>query len=153
MSKYFIAIAALIFANISGCESKAEITPAKRELAATVLHESGVDRTILRSGAAIIAAWKKSRTDVPAAFWENKTKDIEAAYGKGLLDAHITTFANEFSEKDLQDLINFYRSPTGRKFFDFSERTMPKLMQEAASLQSEFNVSVQKRLAEHGYQP
>jgi hypothetical protein len=151
MTKNCIAMITLFLICLYGCETRAEITPIKMELSATVLRESGFAQQIFRVGALSVASWKKARPDIPAEFWEEQVKDIGMEYGRRLLDAHITAYANQFTEKELQELIAFWRTPTGRKLHDFGQRVFPMLEQETTIAAEGFSSAMQKRIKKSGF--
>ncbi len=57
------------------------------------------------------------------------------------IEATAQTYAKHFSENELQDAIDFYESPTGKKFQD----VIPTIMQESMALGQELGTKVQRR--------
>jgi len=99
-------------------------TNAKREKIKTLLELSGSSKLGLQVGKTMIDAFKKNYTDVRAEFWEEVAKEINA---DDLIKLVIPIYEKYYSEEDIDQLINFYKSPIGKKM----QEVTPLLTQES----------------------
>ena len=84
-----------------------------------------------------IEALSKANPKVPKEFWSEFERDFKAEVQNrvGELTTKIAKlYASSFSEQELDDLLVFYRSDTGRKAI----REMPELTQKAMTLGGEW---------------
>lgn len=113
--------------------TRAEPSPAARESAATLLRAMGLERTMMAGVAAMVDVQiRQNATLVPF-------RDVLLSWAERFLtwDAVapqlIDLYAERFTEAELQDLIAFYQSPTGRK----SLVELPVLTRQGAALGAE----------------
>lgn len=113
--------------------TRAEPSPAARDSAATLLRTMGLERTMMAGVAAMVDVQiRQNATLVPF-------RDVLLNWAERFLtwDAVapqlIDLYAERFTEAELQDLIAFYQSPTGRK----SLVELPALTQQGAALGAE----------------
>jgi len=78
-------------------------------------------------------------------------KDLEAEYADKLLNAHINSIADTYSERDLQSILDFYETPLGKRLASMSEELVPKIQAQFASDSARIEVLIQDRLKKGGY--
>jgi len=86
------------------------------QLSRVVLSKDGYQELVKQSTAGIIAGIKSQGQDLPKDF----AKKMEAVVAEALPYDELLTFnaqvyGSRFSDKELQDLITFYKTPTGAK--------------------------------------
>lgn len=123
-------------------------TNAKREKIKTLLELSGSSKLGLQVGKTMIDAFKKNYTDVRAEFWEEVAKEINA---DDLIKLVIPIYEKYYSEEDIDQLINFYKSPIGKKM----QEVTPLLTQESMAAGQvwgrEIAEKVVAKMKEQGY--
>lgn len=86
--------------------------------------------------------------------FDESAKEVFPDYFKQVLDASQYVFADAFSEQELNDLIAFYESPTGRSLLTkqpaIAQRTNQIVLQALPGLQAKFKASFQTRLCAEG---
>lgn len=86
--------------------------------------------------------------------FDESAKEVFPDYFKQVLDASQYVFADAFSEQELNDLIAFYESPTGRSLLAkqpaIAQRTNQIVTQALPGLQTKFKASFQARLCAEG---
>ena len=128
--KYKLLIALLLFCLVG--KAQTSITPSHLKAAEEVLNASGAD-TLFQSSISTIL--KQSSTRLPeekrATFIAVMNKFMARYISWDLLkDQMAGLYAQEFTEKELKDIIVFYNSPTGKKL----NQKQPLLFQKSAML-------------------
>ncbi len=99
-----------------------ELTDEKRELIKGLLVANGIERLIQKNIDAVLV---KAPADRQAELKEFFKQDI-------LIDLLIPVYAETFSTQELEKMVNFFNSPTGKKFVEVSpavlERTFKALV-------------------------
>lgn len=123
-------------------------TNTKREKIKTLLELSGSSKLGVQVAKTMIDAFKKNYTDVRAEFWEEVAKEISA---DDLIKLVIPIYEKYYSEEDIDQLINFYRSPIGKKM----QEVTPLLTQESMAAGQvwgrEIAEKVVAKMKEQGY--
>ncbi len=68
-------------------------------------------------------------------------EELDAAMPE-LMDAAAQIYADHFSSEDLRNVIEFYQSPTGKKF----QELVPKIMQESITRSETISLGVMQRV-------
>ena len=96
----------------------------------------------------MVASYREQLPDVPAAFWDNFLKEANT---EELLDLIIPIYVKHFTDKELVQLINFYKTPLGQKVVS----TLPIITQESYAAGEgwgrKLGEKVAKKLKEKGY--
>jgi hypothetical protein len=86
--------------------------------------------------------------------FDESAKEVFPDYFKQVLDASQFVFADAFSEQELNDLIAFYESPTGRSLLAkqpaIAQRTNQIVTQALPGLQAKFKANFQAHLCAEG---
>ena len=105
----------------------------KRAAATELMKVMHMDKLMEQSTATMVDAMLKRLP--PEARDRNKLMTFFTKHGgwDTLRDDFIKIYVNAFSVKELQDLVKFYKTPTGQKAI----QTMPSLMQKGAQIGQE----------------
>ena len=84
----------------------------------------------------------------PPTFWDDFRKEISTSE---YLDQMIPIYASHFSDEEVQEMINFYRSPVGRKLV----QEQPMMMHESTKIGQKWGYQISQRISqrlqERGY--
>jgi len=93
-------------------------------------------------------SFKKSFSAVPQEFWEEAKQEMKADDITNLITP---IYAKYYTETDIDQLINFYNSPIGKKMV----ATMPQVVQESMTMGQQWGKEIGEkvfaRLKEKGY--
>lgn len=96
----------------------------------------------------MIPSFQKSYSNVPEQFWKDFLKEINIEEIEELI---IPVYEKYYTDEDINNLIAFYKTPTGVKVI----QTMPQVLQESMSIGNKWGAQlaelVMKRLKEKGY--
>jgi len=125
-------------------------TPATREHIKSLLELTGSAKLGIQMMENVIATYKKSLSTVPDQFW----KDFLAeAKSDSLIDLIVPVYGRHFSDEEVVQLIEFYKTPLGRKVIE----KLPFITQECYVIGEEWgkklSEQVIKKLIEKGYAP
>lgn len=96
-----------------------------------------------------VEGMKKLRPDIPADFWNEFTAEMRRQLRvEELLDQMVPIYQRHFSRDDLEQLIAFYRSPVGRKFFS----ELPLIQREAMQVGQQWGAAIGQRIGEESEQ-
>lgn len=102
---------------------------ARVTLARRVLDESGTVETIAAAMRANLPAQRQANPQIPAEFWTRFEARIAQDMPQ-LLDSIAVLYAAKFTQQELNGLLTFYQSPTGRRL-----RTLqPSLITESSAI-------------------
>ena len=92
----------------------------------------------------------KSQKDVPAEVWNDLEKEFLNTSMNELVEMLAPVYAKHLTKKDLEDLIQFYNTPVGKKFAQKS----PFIMQESMQVGQQWGMKIgndfQTKLKEKG---
>jgi uncharacterized protein len=108
--------AVTLSAGFTPAQAAAPTESMAMQLSRVVLSKDGYKELIKQSTAGIIAGIKSQGQTVPANFAPKLELVVaEALPYDELLAFNSQVYGSRFSDKELQDLINFYKTPTGAK--------------------------------------
>lgn len=87
----------------------------------------------------MMTSFKTVYTDVPEDFWDDFVNEINPREIENML---IPIYLKYYSEKELDDIITFYKSPTGKKMIE----SMPGIMQESMEVGRAFGAKLAERV-------
>jgi hypothetical protein len=82
---------------------------------------------------------KKTAKDVPPQFWDELLKEIDT---QAFLELVIPIYDKAFSEDDVEALIAFYQTPSGKKLISM----LPQIMAETGAAGEKYGAEVSKRV-------
>lgn len=96
----------------------------------------------------MISTFKKSMPSVPDIFWEDFLKEAKPEM---LIDLLIPVYIKYYSDEELVKLIEFYKTPLGKKVTE----TLPLIAQDSYTIGAEWGKQISeqvvKKLLEKGY--
>ena len=96
----------------------------------------------------MLETFKQSNPDIPATFWDEFMKEIDA---NQLIELNVPIYDKHLTHEDIKGIIAFYESPVGKKFIE----VLPKIVEEsyAAGQQWGYGIGTKLRskLEEKGY--
>jgi hypothetical protein len=101
------------------------LTATKEQNIRKLLAMTDAKGIFMRSIESQVAMMKKTGSQVPAKFWDEMLKEIDA--GK-FIEYLIPIYDKHFSDEELKSIIAFYETPAGRKLIS----TLPEVMAESA---------------------
>ena len=108
--------AVTVGAGFTPAEAAAPSESTAMQLSRVVLSKDGYQDLIKQSTAGIIAGIKSQGQELPKDFAKKMEAVVaEALPYEELLAFNSQVYGSRFSEKELQDLITFYKTPTGSK--------------------------------------
>lgn len=87
----------------------------------------------------LLAQFQQSMPEVPASFWVEFKKDANA---NALVDLVVPIYDRHFSQKEIQDVIRFYQTPSGRKLIS----KMPVITQESIQVGQKWGEQLGRRV-------
>jgi uncharacterized protein len=105
--KKLILIICIIFTSQSYSQSES-----KKAKILEMISLTGADKLGIQMFNSMIDSFKKSNQNVPEEFWIELEKEVDA---NELVQLYIPIYDKYYTEEDLENLIVFYKSPTGRK--------------------------------------
>jgi len=82
---------------------------------------------------------KKTAKDIPSRFWDELLKEIDT---QAFLELVIPIYDKHLSEDDLEALIAFYQTPSGKKLIS----VLPQIMAETGAAGEKYGAEVSKRV-------
>ena len=142
--KKLILIVILYSLSYKGFSQK----PATNEHIKTLLEMTGAGKIGVQIMDKMIATFKKSTPTVSDEFWNEFMKDVKP---ETLIDLMIPIYAKHYSDEDVIQLIDFYRTPLGKKVIE----KLPLISQESYQVGAEWGkklgAQAVKQLQEKGY--
>jgi hypothetical protein len=89
----------------------------------------------------VLRIQKKQHPEVPERWWKQARQHADI---DGLIDRIIPIYAKHFTQKEINQLLDFYRSPVGKKVIE----KMPTIMQESMMVGQEWGKKLRKQLIE-----
>ena len=121
MRKNIIVAVFLLFNFMANAQSSKNIKIAE------LLDTMGSTQAMKTSYEYMIEHYKKNYPDVPTEYWDKASKYVN--YNE-LIEKLIPVYTKHFTEQEIESLITFYRSTTGKKMID----KMPLILQESMEI-------------------
>lgn len=106
---------------------------------AELLEMMGTTQTMKTSYEFFIANYKKQYPEAPAEFWQKATSLVNYA---DLMKRIIPVYSKHFTEQEIDDLIKFYNSSTGKTMIE----KMPMILQESMMLGQEWGIELAQKI-------
>ena len=74
-----------------------------------------------------IPAQRAANPQIPAAFWDVLQRDVDAHLPE-LVDSLVPLYAGHFSQQELDDMVRFYLTPTGRHIAELQPTMLTESM-------------------------
>jgi hypothetical protein len=87
----------------------------------------------------LVNSFKTVYTDVPSDFWDDFVNEVDPREIEELL---VPIYLKYYTEKELDDMIAFYKSPTGKKMIE----SMPGVMQESMEIGKAWGAKLAERV-------
>jgi uncharacterized protein len=145
MKTFFFAILILTISLTAISQSS---TPATHEHVKEFLDATGSAKAGIQMMNTMLSSFKTQMPDVPAEFWDQFAKEMNP---DDLTELVIPIYMKYFSDEDILQLIQFYKSPIGIKMKD----TLPMITQESYTAGTEWGKKMAEKviaeLKEKGY--
>ena len=143
MKKLILII--VLYSVSSNCYSQ---TPATKEHIKTLLDMMGAGKIGVQVMENMLVTFKKSIPNVPNEVWDEFMKEVKP---ETLIDLIIPIYAKHYTDEDVIQLIDFYRTPLGKKVIE----KMPLISQESYLVGAEWGKKLGeqavRKLKEKGY--
>lgn len=106
-----------------------------------LLTSMGTTETMKTSYEYVINYYKDAYPDVPADYWKRANK---LANYEEIINKIVPVYSQHFSEKEIDDLIAFYNSSTGKKIVS----EMPSILNESMAIGQAWGSDLAKRIQE-----
>jgi len=147
MKKIIVVIPILI---ISFGETFGQVDGYKATLK-TMLEVAGTETTFKVAIKQMFDMFKQQKTNVPDSIWVEFEKEFSKTSMDDLVEMLSSTYQKHMTEADLMKIIEFYRTPVGRKYAE----KMPFIMQESMQVGQQWGRKIglefQEKLKEKGY--
>ena len=87
----------------------------------------------------MVVQYKSSYPDIPSEFWK---KAISEENVNDLFNRMIPLYSKYYNEKEINDLIVFYKTPTGKKMVE----TMPQVMNESMQIGEKWGAEIGSKI-------
>ena len=140
MRSIIVALLLLVFTSTTYAQST---TPAstKKEKIRTLLTISGTGKNGLQVIQLLLENYKKTMPNIPASFWDEFTKSLNA---DELVELLIPVYDKHFSESEIEALIVFYQSDIGKKFVE----KQPLIANDGAEAGRKWGERIAKKIAD-----
>lgn len=141
MKKFLILFTIALFsANLSFGQTTSTYKPTLRKM----LKVAGTEATFSTMIRQVFTMFKQQKSNVPETVWNDFEKEFMQTSLDDLVNMLAPIYEKHFSEADLTKIIEFYETPTGKKF---AEKT-PLIMQESMAAGQEWGKKIGERVAE-----
>ena len=96
----------------------------------------------------MIVSFKKSFPEAPSDFWDNFVKEVNVEELTSLI---IPIYDKNYSDEDINQLIQFYQSPLGKKVISSMPQIMQESMQAGQVWGEKIGTKVVENLKDKGY--
>lgn len=96
----------------------------------------------------LIPQYQSMLPEVPHEYWEGMMDEFN---GDELVQLIIPIYERNFTQKEIRDLITFYKSETGRRFVELQPQIMQESMEAGQKWGAELAQRIQQRLEDDGY--
>jgi hypothetical protein len=139
---------------VLGCTSSlaAQSAPSddrKAEVIEQLLETTHAADQVLNAMESGLPAMREATPDVPSVFWD-RFIDQARARRQELLAAIVPVYARMFELSELEQLLQFYRSPIGRRFIDVQPALLHESMQAGQSWGARIGAEIGRQLEKEG---
>ncbi|MBZ5855502.1 DUF2059 domain-containing protein [Flavihumibacter profundi] len=134
MKKVVIITTALLLSATCFCQSNK-----KDENIRELLNLTGASKVGIQLMGNMFDAYKKQLPNVPAEFWDEVMKEVKA---EEITELVIPIYAKYYTEQEILSLIEFYKSPLGKKVIEY----MPLISQDSFSVGQDWGKKLSERV-------
>ena len=128
----------LILFTVSSC-SNSDVPTNKKDKVLLMLETIGTVEAIPRNIKSLQNELKHRWPDVSEDYLRSNIDPILKEYEKELLNLYIKSYLEQYSEKEIDDILTFYKTPAGSKMLKNNRELVPKLVDTHALLSRKYN--------------
>ena len=117
MKKNILAIAFLVFGVFTNAQSSKDVKIAE------LLETMGSTHAMKTSFEYMINYYKQNNPQISSEYWDNSLKHVD--YNE-LVQKLVPVYSKHFTEQEIDDILNFYKTPAGKKIIEET----PKITKE-----------------------
>ena len=136
---------------ISSCSQQDKSGIDKRVAIMEYFDISGYTEVIKRSTESRSNSWKEKYPDVPESFWQENLDDLITKTQNELINVHISVYEEMLTLDEVQLILEFTKSDTGKKLSEISHKITPNLTKRASEVGLQSDRNLQSLLAKEGY--
>ena len=133
MKKNILAITFLAFGVFTTAQTSKEVKIVE------LLETMGSTQAMKTSFEYMINYYKQTNPQISSQYWDNSLKHVD--YNE-LVQKLVPVYSKHFTEQEIESLITFYRSTTGKKMID----KMPLILQESMEIGRMWGVELAQKL-------
>ena len=158
--KFWLALCAggLVLFNVpAGADDKAGKKGAAKKEAIDPKLEADIREMLKLSGQGeigvqviqqMVASFKTALPSVPKKFWDEFVKEVDAGE---IIEMVVPIYAKHFTREDIKAMVEFYKSPVGRKMIAKQPQITMESMKVGEAWGQGISERLMKRLEEEGY--
>lgn len=116
-------------------------TASKKTKILEMIALTGVDKIGMQMMDNVINNFRNYDKNIPEDFWVEVKKEINS---NDLIELYIPIYDKYYTEEDLDNLVKFYKSPTGKKVTSI----MPQMMNESMEVGKNWGQQLAKKVVE-----
>lgn len=124
-------------------------TPENILLARQVLTAQGAEQTLVTSIEASLSEQRRRQSSLPPIFWDSLTAELRRRAPE-IVDSLAPVYAGLFSAAQLNDLLSFYKSPTGHRMAEVQGELVTAMGAVGQRWGARVALDVMKRLVDQG---
>ena len=133
MKKNIIAVTFMMFGVFANAQTTKEIKIAE------LLETMGSTQAMKTSYEYMIEHYKKSNPTISAEYWEKATSLVNY---EDLVQKLVPVYSKHFSEQEIEDLIAFYQTATGKQMIT----KMPAILQESMQIGQTWGIELAEKI-------
>lgn len=154
-NKLFLAILTtviLLFSTSISASAQNTVNNEYKEAIGEMLKLSGSMAAMDQIVPQMITMVKQTASSVPDSFWDGFVTKYKSKLGDKLVELYTPIYAKYYSLDDIKQLIDFYRTPIGKKLGETTPKIMIEGMQIGQKIGMEIATELQNELKAGGYQ-
>ena len=140
----FLAVLTLV-----GTGRAQQVDSAEAHLIRRIIETTDMGNQMLLSIEANVPAQREANPAIPSVFWDRFLERARARNGE-LLDEMIPIYADIFSPKELEQLLQFWQSDIGRRFVQLQPQLTQRIMTVAQEWGGRLGLEIAGELEEEG---
>ena len=131
-------ITSLIFLTFLFAQS-VSAAPASSKSIRTLMELTGAGDLGKQMMYQMLPALQQMAPNAPQAYWDAFMKEVDT---DEMITLIIPVYQKQFSEKDIQELITFYKTPVGQKFI----KAQPQILQESMAIGQQWGQALARKV-------
>lgn len=148
MKKLLIACI-IILTSFAG--ANAQVPDSYKATLLKMFTASGTDQSYKSAIDQMLSMFQAQKPEVPEEVWNEFQIQFMNTSLNDLAEMLAPVYQNHLTESDLEDIIAFYSTPTGKKFANSTPMIMQESMQIGQNWGMEMAQEIQEKLTEKGY--